>query len=87
MRKKIPLDEEFEDGEDSSDKESSTELEVDSGSTSTNDEDFDTTFHVVDNEFEETSMAAFVDASDDKYDDLYGVIEERVQFKMQSYKR
>ena len=83
----IPLDEVFEDGENSSDKESYTESEVDSGSTSNSDEDFDMALIVVDKEFEKTSTTTFVDESDDDYDDLYGVIKEQVQLKMHLYKR
>ena len=78
MRGKIPLDECYEDSEDSSDKESSIESEVDSGSTCDSDEDFDIALIVVDKEFEKTSTVSFVNGSDDDYDDLYGVIKEQV---------
>ena len=80
------MDECYEDGKDSSNKELSTESKVDSGSTSNSNEDVDTALLVVDKEFEETSMAAFVDGSDDDYDDLYGVIEEGAQSKLESNK-
>ena len=87
MRGKVSLDEEFEDGEDSSDKESSIESEVGNGSTSNSDEDFDMALLVVDKEFEETSVVAFVDEGDDDYDDMYGVIEEGVESEMEPDKR
>ena len=80
MSSKKPLDEEYEDGGDSSDEESSTVSEMDSDSTTSSDEDsdedVDVAFLLVDKELDETSMVAAIDEVQDDYVGPYEVIEE-----------
>ena len=87
MSSKKPLDEEYEDGGDSSDEESSTVLEMDSDSTTSSDEDADVAFLLVDKELDKTSMVAAIDEVQDDYVGPYEVIEELMQPKVESMKR
>ena len=71
MSSRKPLDEECEDGGDSSDKESSTVSEMDSDNTTSSDEDADVAFLLVDKELDETSMVEAIDEVQDDYVDPY----------------
>ena len=87
MSSRKPLDEEYEDGGDSSDEESSTVSEVDSDSTTSSDEDVDVAFLLVDKELDKTSMVAAIDEVQDDYVGPYERIEELMQPKVELHEK
>ena len=87
MSSRKPLDEEYEEGGDSSDEESSTVSEMDSDSTTCSDEDADVAFLLVDKELDETSMVAAIDEVQDDYMGPSEVIQELMQLKVESYEK
>ena len=83
---KKPLDEEFEDGADSSD-ESSIVSEVDSDDTSSSEEDADVAFLLMDQSFEHDRTVAFMSRAEDDFEGPYEVIEELMQPKVDLQKK
>ena len=80
MDSRKALDEDFEDDDESTDEDSSKVSEVDSDSSSS-DEDVNVAFLLVDREFEETNMVAAINEAQEEYEEPYEVIEGLMQPK------